>query len=87
VSAPPSTPAEDYDDGPIDAPLADVEDGGTWRVTLRLPEHLKPGVEAAARRDGASVNGWMVRAVSSTLGGGQPRRARAGDKQFSGWVR
>jgi hypothetical protein len=88
VTAPPSGPAEDLrDEGPTDVPRPDVEDGGTWRVTLRLPEHLKVGVEAAARRDGASVNGWLVRAVSSALGDGQPRRSRPTDKQFSGWVR
>jgi hypothetical protein len=86
VTAPPSGPAEHYDDGPTDAPPADAEDGGTWRVTLRLPEHLKSGVEAAARRDGASVNGWLVRAVTSALGGDQPRR-KPTDKHFSGWVR
>ncbi len=71
----------------MDAPPVDAEDGGTWRVSLRLPEHLKSGVEAAARRDGASVNGWLVRAITSALGGGQSRRTRPTDKQFSGWVR
>jgi hypothetical protein len=91
VTAPPSGPVDDFRDapidaGPIDATQADVEDGGTWRVTLRLPEHLKSGVEAAARRDGASVNGWLVRAVTSALGGDQ-RRTRSTDKHFSGWVR
>jgi hypothetical protein len=92
VAAPPSGPVDDVHDdvpmdaGPINAPQADVEEGGTWRVTLRLPEHLKSGVEAAARRDGASVNGWLVRAVTSALGGDRTRRTRS-DKHFSGWVR
>jgi hypothetical protein len=64
------------------------DDGGTWRVTLRLPEHLRAGVDAAARRDGLSVNAWLVRAVTAALGGGNRRRPR-GDSgnQFSGWVR
>ena len=64
------------------------DDGGTWRVTLRLPEHLRPGVDAAARRDGLSVNAWLVRAVTAALGGGGARRP-PGDagKHFSGWVR
>jgi hypothetical protein len=64
------------------------DDGGTWRVTLRLPEHLRVGVDAAARGDGLSVNAWLVRAVSAALGGGGPRRP-PGDagKHFSGWVR
>ncbi|HYZ67878.1 MAG TPA: histidine kinase, partial [Mycobacterium sp.] len=42
---------------------ASEDDGGTWRVTLRLPEHLRPRVDAAARGDGLSVNAWLVRAV------------------------
>jgi hypothetical protein len=64
------------------------DDGGTWRVTLRLPENLRAGVDAAARGDGLSVNAWLVRAVTAALGGGGPRRP-PGDagKHFSGWVR
>ena len=46
---------------PLDEPLAqepfDVafgdEDGGTWRITLRLPESLRAAVEAATRYDGS----------------------------------
>jgi hypothetical protein len=76
--APPVTPGADAD-----------EDGGTWRVTLRLPEHLKPRVDAAARRDGQSVNAWLVRAVTAVLDRRadhqQPGTATA--KHFSGWVR
>lgn len=62
------------------------DDGGTWRVTLRLPESLRSPVDAAARTEGLSVNAWLVRAVASALGG---KRARYGgtDKHFSGWVR
>lgn len=62
------------------------DDGGTWRVTLRLPEHLRNRVDAAARGDGLSVNAWLVRAVTAALGG--PRRPRGeSGKHFSGWVR
>jgi hypothetical protein len=62
------------------------DEGGTWRVTLRLPEHLRARVDAAARGDGLSVNAWLVRAVTAALGG--PRRPRADTgKHFSGWVR
>src|SRR5215510_10785850 len=46
-------------DVPAAAPSVDVPDddgGGTWRVSLRLPESLRAGVEGAARRDGVSVN-------------------------------
>ena len=68
-------------------PMPDADDdGGTWRVTLRLPENLRAPVDAAARAEGLSVNAWLVRAVASALGG--RRHARPGsDKHFSGWVR
>jgi hypothetical protein len=72
---------------PVVAPEAEDE-GGTWRVTLRLPEHLRTGVDAAARGDGLSVNAWLVRAVTAALGGGNTRRPRGDSgKHFSGWVR
>jgi hypothetical protein len=78
------------EDGPHAATAAAVseseDDGGTWRVTLRLPEHLRTRVDAAARGDGLSVNAWLVRAVSAALGGGRRPRGDSG-KHFSGWVR
>lgn len=68
------------------APVETSEDGGTWRVTLRLPENLRSGVDTAARRDGVSVNAWLVRAVTTALGG-PARSSQASGKSFSGWVR
>lgn len=71
------------------APVVDVPDddgGGTWRVSLRLPESLRAGVEGAARRDGVSVNTWLVRSAAAALGGAG-RQNRRDDKSFSGWVR
>ena len=65
-------------------PEAD-EDGGTWRVSLRMPDSLRSAVEASARADGLSVNAWLVRAVAAALGGSRPRANT--DKNFSGWVR
>jgi hypothetical protein len=67
------------------APESD-DDGGTWRVTLRLPESLRSPVDAAARTEGLSVNAWLIRAVGSALGGKRHPRT-ASDKHFSGWVR
>jgi HicB family len=40
------------------------EDEASARITLRLPEGLKASVEAAAGREGVSVNAWIVRALS-----------------------
>ncbi|BBY17603.1 histidine kinase [Mycolicibacterium litorale] len=72
------------------APPSDSDDaGGTWRVTLRLPESMRPAVESAARRAGVSVNAWLVRAVSGAFGDAAPTRRPTShtDKSFSGWVR
>lgn len=46
------------------------------RITLRLPEALKGGVEAAAAREGLSVNAWIVRALGRALSAPPPRRSR-----------
>ena len=40
------------------------EDSASARITLRLPEALKTSVEAAAAREGVSVNTWIVRALN-----------------------
>jgi hypothetical protein len=59
--------------GPAPAPAADPaggegdEETGTSRVTLRLPDGLKARAEAAAARNGLSLNAWLVRAVSKAL--------------------
>ncbi|MEU5090890.1 toxin-antitoxin system HicB family antitoxin [Streptomyces sp. NPDC021356] len=76
---------------------ADSEEGGTARVNLRLPAHLKARAEEAASREGLSVNAWLVRAVSAAVDGGArprtPDRTRATGtaeitgNSFSGWVR
>ncbi|MGW1721332.1 hypothetical protein ACWCQK_00160 [Streptomyces sp. NPDC002306] len=70
---------------------ADGDEGGTARVNLRLPAHLKARAEEAASRDGLSVNAWLVRAVSAAVeGGGAPRateRSRTLGQTFTGWVR
>jgi hypothetical protein len=69
---------------------ADLDDGGTWRVTLRLPDGLRGAVDGAARGAGLSVNAWLVRAVSGALGADKrPTRGpqHNSDKNFSGWVR
>ena len=44
-------------------PAATAEDGTSARITLRLSEALKASVEAAAAREGVSVNTWIVRAL------------------------
>ncbi|WP_308210459.1 toxin-antitoxin system HicB family antitoxin [Actinomadura luzonensis] len=55
------------------------DEGGTARISLRVPEHLKPRLDEAAAREGLSVNAWLVRAVAATLDGGEP--GRRGDRR------
>lgn len=85
--AEPAAPAE-----PLRAPApADGDEGGTARVNLRLPAHLKVRAEEAASREGLSVNAWLVRVVSAAVdGGATPRtteKTRTIGQSFTGWVR
>lgn len=70
---------------------ADGDEGGTARINLRLPAHLKARAEEAANREGLSVNAWLVRALSAAVDGGtRPRTAEKTHtvgQSFSGWVR
>ncbi|HEX2315221.1 MAG TPA: hypothetical protein VHJ17_15870 [Thermomonospora sp.] len=76
------------------APSEPDESGSVSRITLRLPEHLKPRIEEAAHRMGLSVNAWLVRAVSAALDpgdrgpapGGQEPGGRHLGRGFTGWV-
>src|ERR1700754_388922 len=63
-----SAPVEDRPEAVAAVPESD-DDGGTWRVTLRLPDSMRSPVDAAARAEGLSVNAWLVRPVASALGG------------------
>ncbi len=85
--AEPAPPVE-----PLRTPApADADEGGTARVNLRLPAHLKARAEEAAAREGLSVNAWLVRAVSAAVdGGARPRateKTRTVGQSFTGWVR
>ena len=67
-------------------------EGGIARINLRLPDQLKSRVEQSADREGLSTNAWLVRAVATAVGGGQPgaqreqRTARSGQR-YTGWGR
>jgi HicB family len=56
------------------APAGAAEDALVARISLRLPEALKSSVEAAASREGVSVNTWLVRAITRAVGSGGARR-------------
>jgi hypothetical protein len=49
-----------------------AEDDQSARITLRLPESLKARVDAAAAREGVSVNTWLVRALSRAVSSPRP---------------
>ena len=84
VSAPLDEPSAQE---PFAAAALGDDDSGTWRITLRLPEGLRATVEAATRRDGSSLNAWLVRAVAAAVHS-QAGRATAGSaRQVTGWVR
>ena len=55
-----------------EAQVGAAEAAYTARITLRLPEALKVTIEAAASRQGVSVNTWIVRALSRTTTSGGP---------------
>ncbi|GAA2526647.1 YlcI/YnfO family protein [Pilimelia columellifera] len=97
LAEPPEHAADDAAapvDGAADHDPFVAEDGPAARINVRLPEQLKAAVEAAAAKEGRSVNAWLVRAAAAALqrsdrdhrlaprGGG--KRAPQG---FTGWVR
>src|SRR5437762_2333396 len=64
-----------------DEPGAAVEpadEAFTARITLRLPESLKARLEAAASRDGVSVNAWLVQALTRVA---EPRLSSGGSRR------
>ena len=66
-------------------PVATPEDESSARITLRLPEGLKAGIEAAAGREGVSVNAWIVRALAREVSA-PPRGPRIGSR-LSGFAK
>jgi hypothetical protein len=74
------------------APADAGDDASQARITLRMPEGLKTRVESAAAGSGASVNTWLVRAVSRALdappGGGPSAKPRSSiGKRYTGFAR
>ena len=74
---------------PTVIPTGDDE-RGTSRLNLRLPEGLKARVEESARREGLSLNAWLVRAAAAAVEGTQAQmswRSPGGSQKYTGWVR
>jgi hypothetical protein len=70
------------DERPESGPLGAGEEL-SGRITLRLPESLKSGVEAAAAREGVSVNAWLVRTIGRTI---EQRPAKHGRNRMQGYA-
>ncbi|MFD6184379.1 hypothetical protein [Streptomyces goshikiensis] len=90
--AEPAAPVEPFSAPAAAIAPADGDDGGTARVNLRLPAHLKARAEEAASREGLSVNAWLVRAVSAAVEGGgtRPRtteKVQTVGQSITGWMR
>ncbi|MFD9409846.1 toxin-antitoxin system HicB family antitoxin [Streptomyces sp. NPDC059989] len=87
---PPTAPAPSAPPAPPHA--ADGEEGGTARINLRLPAHLKARAEEAAGQEGLSVNAWLVRVMAAALEPGRHERPSGADRgrsgeSFTGWAR
>ena len=95
VTPPPAEPAPEpaspAPDPAASGPTVDLDEGGTLRITLRLPEQLKSRVDEAAARLGVSVNTWLVRAVATATeqrpSTDQRRGRRSYGSQYTGWAR
>jgi hypothetical protein len=90
VTAAPADDRAEPVDAPCPPPAPEADDGATARINLRLPEHLKAGVEEAAARERLSVNSWVVRAVAAALAGdarAAHSRPRGRQQSYTGWVR
>lgn len=90
----PVVPSDGAATTPDDVSLAsasEADEGGTTRFSLRLPEQLKPRVEAVAAQAGLSVNAWLVRVVAGAVergeAAGRAERSRSSlGQSFRGWV-
>jgi hypothetical protein len=92
ATAAPADRAEPEADPARVPPAPEADDGATARINLRLPEHLKAGVEQAAARERLSVNAWVVRALAAALAGDahgarSRHHGRPGGQSYTGWVR
>src|SRR4051812_48928970 len=70
-------------------PASYGEDAAMTRINLRLPDPLKGRIEAAAEREGVSINAWLVRAAAAAVErrDARPGRVSRGGQNYRGWVR
>lgn len=87
ATEPVATPAQ----RPADTPPVEPDEGAS-RINLRMPDSLKARVEAAAQREGRSVNAWLVRAATAALdhpaapAPNPPAAPRRAPRRVTGWA-
>jgi hypothetical protein len=74
------------EDAPAPPPATD-EDGGTARLTVRMPDALKASIEDAAEAIGVSVNAWLVQSAQSAVGRATEHQRRGSGNRISGYAR
>ena len=74
-------------DAPAAPPHAPEDEGGTARLTLRMPDALKAAVDEAADAIGVSVNAWLVQAAQTALGRVSEQRRRPAGNRITGYAR
>jgi hypothetical protein len=72
---------------PPSPPSPPDEEGGTSRLTLRMPDSLKNAVEEAAEAMTISVNAWLVQAVQSALTRREEPSRRGIGNRITGYAR
>jgi hypothetical protein len=93
--ATPGVPGDGWSepDANLGPPLAgEGDDADLVRINLRMPDHLKARVEAAAHLEGLSVNAWLVRVAAAAIRRTDPARRPAprspwGSQHVTGWAR
>jgi hypothetical protein len=69
------------------APAETAEEAFNARITLRLPESLKTRLEAAAAREGVSVNTWLVNALARAAEPRTPGGSGGSRRRLTGYGR
>lgn len=92
VESQPAGPGYVTDTGRAAEPSESGE-AGTARISFRPPDRLKAQIEAAAEREGLSVNAFLVRTLTAALRPAAPTSAPArfggramGGQRLEGWV-
>ena len=95
ATAPTSEPGPAALPASVTTPALEPDEGASTRINLRMPDSLKARVEAAALREGRSVNAWLVRAAAAALehatpmppsAPSPPAASRRGSTRVTGWA-